>query len=266
MGPPRGPSHLEVVLPRPTATGSYSSAGSRPSRGPGAEAWEAAQSLGDSETRSLRPSLGETPHPGFTAAVSFRKGLPGELSSPKTSLQFSGEGRPWGRGKLGSSLRESTSPIFCLLALLKESAERVPAAVSRQLPGCPGCASPRWWEEPSLVTPWKLSDEEAQRGMGGEGRGVQLLPRKRGWTPRCYCLFKLPFWWPVGQLSLPRREGLGQSKVISGRIDIILKVLTTLIKTSSRPDSAMSPIPCTSHWTPVWTSVHAQIPPNSPVL
>lgn len=119
---------------------------------------------------------------------------------------------------------------------------------------------------PSPVTPWKLSDEEAQRGVGGEGRGVQLLPRKRGWTPRCYCLFKLPFRWPVGQLSLPWQEGLGQSKVTSGRIDIILKVLMTLIKTSSRPDSAMSPIPCTSHWTPVWTSVHAQIPPNSPVL
>ena len=93
---------------------------------------------------------------------------------------------------------------------------------------------------PSPAMPWKLSDEEAQRGVGGEERGAQLLPRKWDWTPRCYCLFKLPFWWPEGQPSLPRPEGLGRSKVISGRIDIILKVLMTLIETSSRPDSAVS--------------------------
>ena len=142
-GSTQGPLCLEVVLPGPTAIGGCSNADSRSSIGPGAEAWKSAHSLGDSETKSLRPSLGETPLPGSTAAVSFRKGLSGEPSSPKTSRQFSGEGRPWDWGKLGSSLRESTSPICCLPALPKESAERVPAAIFTQLPGRPGCTSPR---------------------------------------------------------------------------------------------------------------------------
>lgn len=137
-------------------------------RGPGAGAWESAHSLGDSETKSLPPSLGETPPPGSTVVVSFRKGLSGELSSPKTSLQFSGEGRPWGRGKLGSSLRESTSPIFCLPALPKDECRAC---------ACTSFHAAAWvsWlyftmpvgRVPSPATPWKLSVKRL-RGAWGE--------------------------------------------------------------------------------------------------
>ena len=77
--------------------------------------------------------------------------------------------------------------------------------------------------------------------------------------------FQASFLVARGAALSAQARGAGRSKVISGRIDIILKVLMTLIETSSRPDSAVSPIARASNWTPVRTSVRAQVPPDSPV-
>lgn len=107
--------------------------------------------LGDSETRSLNPHL-EKHH----LLVLWRRFHSGKCYLWSRLLQklLSGEGRPWGRG--GSSLRESTSPTSCFLALPQDSPERAPAAFPRS------CLL-SWLHftmpvggVPSLVTPWKL--------------------------------------------------------------------------------------------------------------
>lgn len=146
-------------------------------------AWESAQSLGDSETRSLRPHL-EKHHLLVLQQGLIRKGL---LQRAALLQNFSAvlfwEGRPWGRGKSWEFSPRIHHPSSASFALLKESAERVPAAAFMQLPGRPGCTSPRWWEECLPQSrPGNGRDEEAQRGLGGRGKRGSTAATERGLT------------------------------------------------------------------------------------
>lgn len=86
---------------------------------------ESAQSLGDSADQSLRISLEKHHLLASTAVVSFRKGLLGELPSPKTAVL-------WGRKTMGQGKTWEFSPRIhhpSSASLPSESAERVPAAM-----------------------------------------------------------------------------------------------------------------------------------------